>query len=229
MEIAKLILEYLKVLLSGPVLLFSFIVFVAFRYKGKVTDFFNAIINRLGSAEKGLIEISKFGKIEFSQSAQKEQVLDEGQILKPPEKGQALDQHRMPESELPKLGELTKEQMDKIITKLQIHIKDEKAKTDFWQSSALFWEYSYLNYFLVPGTQTVFEWINNSKNPITVGGFHVFWLELIPNENERNAILQALLRHYLIEIDKENFITVTPKGKDYRDWRAQPKAVSMPS
>ena len=45
-----------------------------------------------------------------------------------------------------------------------------------------------------------------------------FWMPLIPNPIERGAILDALRNHHLILL-QGHMIEVTPKGKEYVQWR----------
>ena len=83
---------------------------------------------------------------------------------------------------------------------------------------SFFYEYNCLNYFLVPTTKIVFDFFNNIKKPVSINEFHGTFQNSIPLENERNAILEALTMHHLIEI-KDDLIAVKPKGKEYQEWR----------
>lgn len=89
------------------------------------------------------------------------------------------------------------------------------------RSMALLWEFRYLNLFFARGTQLVLDWFAGLDPRATVALFHAIWLPKIPNSEERNAILRALESNQLISIDK-GLVTVTPKGRDYLEWRGPP-------
>ncbi|MDY6932949.1 MAG: hypothetical protein SVZ03_01840 [Spirochaetota bacterium] len=89
--------------------------------------------------------------------------------------------------------------------------KAERAK-------AALWEYRYLNYFLVPQTQRVLDWLSSLSVRTTISMFDSFWMLIIPEANERKAIINALQSHHLIVLNGE-LIEVTPKGNEYIQWR----------
>ena len=86
------------------------------------------------------------------------------------------------------------------------------------RARATLWEYRYLNYFLVPRTQHLLTWLAGLPSRTTVSFFHSAWLPLIPDPNERQAIITALHAHELVAISEE-LIEVTPKGRDYIQFR----------
>lgn len=97
---------------------------------------------------------------------------------------------------------------------------------DAERARAYLWEYRYLNYFLAPHTQRVLDWFASLQTRTSVQLFDTMWLPLIPSAEERRAILTALQAHHLITIDKD-LIEVTPKGREYIQWRGplpQPQA-----
>jgi hypothetical protein len=138
-------------------------------------------------------------------------------------------------SKLPGGVELTTPQSEKIITEKQdidkvssdpqsaipsIPIQDETFKKLFEaeRARAYFWEYSYLNYFLVPRTQHILDYFNSSTAPISISLYDSLFTPPIPESGERHAIISALQKHHLINIEND-LITVTPKGKEYIEWR----------
>jgi hypothetical protein len=138
-------------------------------------------------------------------------------------------------SKLPGGVELTTQQADKVKTEKQINDKvssepqslapaisttDETFKKLFEaeRARAYFWEYSYLNYFLVQTTQRALDYFNSLTAPITVGLYDSLFTPTIPESVERQAIISALQRHHLINIEND-LITVTPKGREYIQWR----------
>lgn len=108
---------------------------------------------------------------------------------------------------LPQNLELTPEQVKEI---------DEIFKAE--RAKATLWEYRYLNCFLVPQTQRVLDWLSSLSVRTTISMFDSFWLPIIPEANERKAIFNALQSHHLIMLTGE-LIEVTPKGKEYIQWR----------
>jgi len=114
---------------------------------------------------------------------------------------------------------------------LQINIQEDKIETvralyNAERARAYFWEYSYLNYYLVPSTQRVLDWFAATTAPISFSLFDTLWLPAIPDAKERKAIFDALEKHYLITIVNE-IISVTPKGREYIEWRG--KVLQSPS
>jgi hypothetical protein len=87
------------------------------------------------------------------------------------------------------------------------------------RARAFFWEYRYLNYFLVLSTQRVLDWLSKQSS-VALRGYHNAWIMQIPSVVERNAILEALTVHQLIQLQNE-LISITPKGREYIGLRGQ--------
>ena len=82
------------------------------------------------------------------------------------------------------------------------------------------WEYHYLNYFLVPRTQAVLDWLAH-RSPTSYANYDS-WLHWFPPA-ERSAIIDALSAHHLIRIDDDQLMmTVTDKGREYLRWPCRP-------
>jgi hypothetical protein len=88
------------------------------------------------------------------------------------------------------------------------------------RARAYLWEYRYLNHFLVLATQRVLDWLASLPAPTTLGPFDTFWQPLIPSADQRRTILSVLESHNLIIFNGE-LIEVTPKGREYIQWRGQ--------
>ena len=87
-------------------------------------------------------------------------------------------------------------------------------------ATAYLWEYRYLNYFLARGTQLALDWFVGLPQPITYNHYDSFVLPIVPSARERQAIVNALEAHHLIAHDGgSNIISVTPKGREYHQWR----------
>ena len=66
-------------------------------------------------------------------------------------------------------------------------------------------------------TQYVLDWLAATTH-VTASFYNAMWLPLIMNADERLAILTALQAHHLITI-RGDLIEVTPKGREYIQWR----------
>lgn len=86
------------------------------------------------------------------------------------------------------------------------------------RANAYLWEYRYLNFFLVRATQYVLEWFASSQQPISLSLFHNVWTPIVRSAAERDAIINALQSHYLIDVS-DSLVQITPKGREYIDWR----------
>jgi hypothetical protein len=86
------------------------------------------------------------------------------------------------------------------------------------RATSYLWEYRYLNYFLVYKTQLVLDWLVGLPQPTTFGHYDATWLPLVPSANERAAMIDALQAHHLIQVTGDA-IQVTPKGREYQQWR----------
>lgn len=100
--------------------------------------------------------------------------------------------------------------------------QDETFKKlyDAERARAYFWEYSYLNYFLVAATQRTLDFLAASTAPLSVALYDSLLTPLVPESAERKAILSALERHLLVTIEND-LINVTPKGREYMEWRGK--------
>ncbi|WP_297797817.1 hypothetical protein [uncultured Marinobacter sp.] len=190
MSTAGLVLEYLKVLLSGPVLfsLVALVVIIVFREDIK------ALILRIA-------KIKLPGGTEFDTPQSKQLDAEEEKPAPEPRANDEMPILGLPEG-------LTAEQRERVEQVIRAHI-----------ATAYTWEYRYLNYFLARGTQVVLDWLINLPQPTTYAHFDSTWLPLIPSAEERQAIIGALRNHHLIQQDEAELISVTPKGREYQQWR----------
>jgi len=188
MDLANLILEYLKVLLSAPVVtgIVAILFFLLFREDIKAL----------------LLRIAKIrfpGGAELSTSQSERQIKEE----KVESKGLPSVDRTIPG--LPaNLGQEERRKVEEIV-------RAERA-------TAYVWEYRYLNYFLVYATQRVLDWLISLGQSTTYNHFDTIWLPLIPSANERSAIISALQAHHLVQVH-DAVIEVTPKGREYQQWR----------
>ena len=115
-----------------------------------------------------------------------------------------LPEVQQPVVEIPNLSPQQRQEIENLI-------KSERA-------NAYQWEYRYLNHFLVRGTQVVLDWLASIPQPVSIHFASSFWLPAIPSTDERVAIVKALEAHQLIQV-KGDGMEVTPKGREYLQWR----------
>lgn len=191
MEWAKLGLEFLKVLLSAPVALgiVAITFFIFFKEDVK------ALMRRIAK-----IRLPGGGELSTSQLEKASEV--------PPAKSEPPTP--IGEAPIPPNISLIPQDLQTISNLFNA----ERAR-------AALWEYRYLNYFLVRHTQQFLDWLVSLPNPTTVSLADAFWMPVVPAAHEREAILNALLTHHLVQIVQRNgeLIEVTPKGREYVQWR----------
>jgi hypothetical protein len=190
MEVAIMVLEYLKVILTWPVLstLVSLVFILRFREDLK------ALILRIAK-----IKLPGGAEIDTPQSTR---LAAEDNKPAP----QAGAQVQQAVSDLP--NNLTPQQRSDVEALLRSYI-----------ATSYLWEYRYLNYFLARSTQVLLDWLVGLQSPTTYALYDSFWLPLIPSANERHAMFTALEAHHLIYQDESGLITVNPKGREYQQWR----------
>jgi hypothetical protein len=179
MEVAKLVLEYLRVVLSWPV--------ITLALGGAFLWFFReeikAALNRIAGF--------RFGDKELLMTQATNNVLAAA-APQPPEATPALPAANGPDTE-------------------------ERVSTE--RERALLWEYRFLNYFLVPRTQLILDWLA-SRPAMSVHTYDSWLMGSVPNPTERIAVLNALRNHHLVDVrDNDHMIVVNPKGREYIQWR----------
>lgn len=169
----KLVLEYLKVILSAPVIFGALSAVFLGMYKEEIRTF----IKRMKI---------KWKDAELSSQAEE---------LRESESGGKAPAPTIPsgDTNLPPLpASLTADQRAQIETAL----KSERAVSYLW-------EYRYLNHFLVPQTQVVLDWFAGLRTSITYRNYDTEWIPRIPSAKERDAIWTALQAHHLISVNDE--------------------------
>ena len=187
---AELILEYLKVLLTGPVL-FSL---VAVLFIAIFREDLKALMLRVAK-----IKLPWGAEVSTSQSDQ----LAVEEVRPAP---QPSGTNQVALVGLP--SDLTPQQRSAVEQLIRAHV-----------ATAYLWEYRYLNYFLVRGTQAVLDWLIGLPQATTYAHFDTVWLPIIPSASERLAIISALEAHHLIINEASGLIVVTDKGREYQGWR----------
>ncbi|QBJ78514.1 hypothetical protein [Aquitalea sp. USM4] len=190
MEIAKLVLEYLKVILATPVAAGT-----------TAITFFVLFKDDIKSLLKRVAKVRLPGGGEFSTT----QIERDNEALQP--KGEQPPTTPPAPPSLPDNLTLTPEQQK---------VVDDAFAAE--RGRAELWEYRYLNYFLAHSTQRVLDWLNTLPARTTTSMFDAYWLPVIPSTEERRTIINALQAHSLITLNT-GLIEVTPKGKEYLQWR----------
>jgi hypothetical protein len=188
MEWIALLVEFLKVLLSAQVMAAAVCLFFFKMFK----DDIKALILRIAKIR-----------------------LPGGGEVSTPQLEKQIAENDLPNAPLP--APETKDQ-EIPATLDNSEVETIKALLNSERARAYFWEYRYLNYYLVYNTQRVLNWLSSVENKVSLMLFDTMWLPSIPSASERKAIISALENHHLIQIENE-LVTITPKGREYIEWR----------
>ncbi len=189
MELAKIVLEYIQAILTAQVVIG--IVVILFYRK------FNVELKNL---------IDRIASVKFP-----------GGEISTPQQAKSIIENNDPKN-IPSVPST-----DKTIATEGFSLTPEQAKQikdlfDAERAKAYLWEYRYLNYYLVLKSQRVLDWLSALQSNTTISFYDSFWQPIIPESNERKAIIDALQQHHLIVLNGE-LIEVSPKGKEYIQWR----------
>jgi hypothetical protein len=185
----KLLLEYLRVFLSGPVVggLVATLFVILFRKD------ISALMQRIVTFKGAGVELTTTQQVRSLEAALAP-TTSPPSSAEPAETPQGL--HLPPEE----------------LKRLQDFIRTERDR-------ATLWEYRFLNFFLVARTQLVLDWIAREPNGrTTIKMFDAVWRQDIPDLQERVAILNALREHTLVNIQGD-LVELTAKGREYLGWR----------
>ncbi len=186
---ATLVLEYLKVFLSAPVLAATTAIVVVTLFRAEM----RALIGRIAHVKLGAVG-------EFFTSQQVRSDAEATANAKTPE-------FARPDIALPPGVNLSSADAERVAQSLR----------SAHQAAAL-WEYRYLNFYLARATQAVLTWLAG-RPPVLVLHLDAELQQHVVQSAERRAIVEALQKHHLIEIDVNGLIQVTPKGREYLQWR----------
>lgn len=105
----------------------------------------------------------------------------------------------------------------------ELNVSDEAAERfrqamQAERARAHLWEYRFLNYFLVINTQRVLDWLSALPDSPTFTMYDAWWQQVIPTAEQRRTVIQVLEEHNLV-VMKGDLIELTPKGKEYIQWR----------
>ena len=66
--------------------------------------------------------------------------------------------------------------------------EQQELVRNFIQAQSKLWEYRYLNFYFVPNTQLVLDWLARFQNRLSIEMFHALWSPVIPSADDRKAI-----------------------------------------
>ena len=173
MEKAKLILEFLKVILSTAPVIGLIALISIFLFKEQI----RALILRLAELN------FPGGKAKFDSQLEKSKESLPGSVEQSKPSAKPM---------LPENISLSPEDATRVLKTFNA----ERAR-------ATLWEYRYLNYYLVRNTQVFLDWLISLSMATTIAMVDAWWLPLIPSAAERKAVLDALQMHHLVELKGE--------------------------
>jgi hypothetical protein len=203
-EVAALVLEYLKVAFSYPVVIGGVSVWFVRKYHEEIKRFLSRVRTLEGP---GGIKIA-------APESQSERL-----ALQPLELDATLPAATGP---VPSPSPLPPSNAE-----IAAHQATEGAR-----EAALIWQFRFFNLLLVRRTQLVLDRLETSERlgtPTTIELFDAL-LSFVPVQ-ERKATFQVLRDYGLIELGANNVITVTPLGRRYLAWRGPmpvPPAPALP-
>jgi len=196
MGINQIILEYLRIILSWPLLIFILLIIFLFKFANSIKVFLENL------------RLLKAGPFEFSQQQE------------PPEEIEKKIEDKLEESGIT----LTKEQLKQIEETLETLSREKENKESqifkqqevirYWAERAELYEFLYLNLYLVYNSKLALRWF---INPSTKDNFiYSFPLppQIVNQITEKEAIFNALLSNGLIEQDGLVF-KISEKGKRF--------------
>jgi hypothetical protein len=162
MHTAQLVLDYIKAVLSPQVIAGA----VGFTLLAVFRDDFKALLLRVAK-----IRLPGGTEVSTSQITKAEEAAENKPLDKPPPAD--------PPPSLP--ASLDHKELEQV-----------KQLLDAERARAYLWEYRYMNYFLVYHTQQVLDWFASLPSSTSLSLFDSAWLPLIPNTDERRAVINAL-------------------------------------
>lgn len=186
----KLVLEYLKVALSWPVVVGSGGLFVILRFTPQV----RRLIERIATV--------KFpgGELSMPQLA----TLENEAPVAPAEEG---SDSVSPDEAAAVEGQSDLSDREQIETLRAIAAQEIKI--------ARIWQFRFFNYFFAPSTQEVLNWlILQNHQTTTTAIYQTAWAARITQPEERDAVLQALSMYDCIR-QEGPFVRVTELGNEY--------------
>ena len=133
------------------------------------------------------------------------------------------------------LSQEQSEELSKFISELQQNLNlASKEKGDLEQQvihayrQAYEWKFAYLNTFYVLNTKNVLSWFSRFS-PQTKQFFNQYWQQTIPDNDERNVILDVLVQYGMLQSDGINY-QITTQGYHFLQYIGYiPSAPTQPT
>lgn len=197
-DIAKEILEYLKVIFSWPIIVFTLSMIFMFKFSKEIHDF--------------LLNTTHFkaGPVEMTKQSEEEPPSEkiEGNLENDNNVQFTQDQITALDNEFTRLSSETDQQ------KQTIEQKDEFIR--YLIARLELTEFAYLNLFFVPNTKMVLHWLR-SVGQTTKELFNISFQPSIPSEVERETIFSVLLGNEMI-IEQNSQFQLTEKANKFLDY-----------
>jgi hypothetical protein len=193
----QILLEYVRVFLSWPAVVLALGVIFLVRFKEPI----KALIDRAAS-----IKLPGGGELVFPQTALNALNARTGDEARPTTLAVQVqaEQIAVNDPQAPPAHPAD-------VAALEQRLRSERER-------AYLWEYRFLNYFLAPKTQIVLEWLA-SRQPTNFATYDNWIMAQVRNPVERFAMIEALRSHHLLSVDENWLMSVTPKGREYMQWR----------
>lgn len=196
----QLILEYIRTIATWPIIVFLSALIFLFTFKDALDQF----IRNIGSLK------FPWGEIQANQQQKKES----------PKEGSNLSDsylilNKDQQEGLKKaIDELVATEARTSTEKAQLEREAQNAVKQLWET-AKYWEFQYLNYYLVPNTKRVLKWFSTRPEGASSQLFHLMWEgAIVGSQSEREAILGALQAHNLIMLQGDLF-QITERGIEF--------------
>jgi hypothetical protein len=190
MEVAKLVLEYIRVILSPQMIV------------GAIgLSFFCLFKSQIGSLLSRIATI-RWGSAEVSAPQPPADTSSRSEVGTP-----TVIRRDQEALAIPADANLSPDEKQR----LEQTFLAERARAHLW-------EYRYLNYFLVQNTQRVLDWLASLPTAPTFTMYDAWWQSAIPSADQRRTMINVLESHNLVQYNGE-LVEVTPKGREYIQWR----------
>lgn len=199
-ERGETFISILGILVSWPVVIGVLGIGLGVFFKRELSSF----IDRLAT-----VNLKLPGGAEFSSSIQpapepKEEKKEKGATGLTPTEQKVVDDYI---NELQQKVSGSEKEKQELISRYT-SLLDEK------QRQVTYWWFEYLSFYLVPVTQNILRWFAGLLLPTTLNIYHEMWKGIVPDTQQREAVLEALLYHRLIRKDGA-LVQVTEAGRQF--------------
>jgi hypothetical protein len=202
-----LFLEYLKVIISWPVIAFILAVIMFHLFHKEIANWLRYLV-------------IKKGETEISSNQPSPNTSEKAKALLPDVKIPSIEVLATAET---KLSDTSLIAIGKVESGKSVEVTNEIEEL---KKLVRYYEYSYLNLFYVEHTKRVLIWLKDSGT-VAIGTYHTAWSKYIPDARERGIILDVLTTQNLIYVQNGQ-MTLTEKGSDFITWANLKSILSIP-